>query len=95
MTLASSREVRNYTKTRFVVCTLRKTTNMTDILVDKAKEMIRSKRSNFKDLSFEQYAQLKSSVYELKYENSEISCTCPLGMKHKYCKQKVGLMIKD
>ena len=64
-------------------------------LVDKAKELIRSKRNSYKDLTFDQYAKLKASVYELKKEDVEVSCNCPVGIKKNFCKHVVGMMIKE
>ena len=64
-------------------------------LVEKAKEFIRSKRNNYNDLTFEQYKKLKNTVYELKKQNNEVFCCCPVGMKRKFCKHMVGLMIKE
>ena len=64
-------------------------------LVDKAKELIRAKRNNFKDYNFDDYASIKSTVYELTKADGEVFCTCPIGIKKKFCKHVVGLMIKE
>ena len=64
-------------------------------LVDKAKELIRAKRNNFKEYTFDDYAKIKSSVYELTKADGEVFCTCPMGIKKNFCKHVVGIMIKE
>ena len=38
--------------------------------------------------------KIRATVYELEVKNGTLSCSCPLGMKHNFCKHKVSLMIK-
>ena len=65
-----------------------------DDLATKSKELIRAKRNNFADKTFDEWMKIRATVYELEVKNGTLSCSCPLGMKHNFCKHKVGLMIK-
>ena len=65
-----------------------------DDLPMKAKELIRSKWNNFEGRTFNGWKAMKSEVFELERKGDSISCTCPLGLKHKFCKHRGGLMIK-
>ena len=60
----------------------------------KAKELIRAKRINFAEKTFDDWKKIKGEVFELEKKSEIVTCTCPLGMQHRFCKHKVGLMIK-
>ena len=60
----------------------------------KAKELIRAKRINFAEKTFDDWNKIKGEVFELEKKSEIVTCTCPLGMQHRFCKHKVGLMIK-
>ena len=60
----------------------------------KAKELIRAKRINFAEKTFDDWKKIKGEVFELEKKFEIVTCTCPLGMQHRFCKHKVGLMIK-
>ena len=38
--------------------------------------------------------RVKGEVFELEKKSEIVTCTCPLGLQHRFCKHKVGLMVK-
>ena len=64
-----------------------------DKLKEKANEYIsRFKKKDF--ASFEQFKDLKTSVYELEEDDDFYICNCPIGLKKYLCKHAIGLAIK-
>ena len=43
---------------------------------------------------FDDWSKIKEEVFELEKKSEIVTCTCPLSMQHRFCKHKVGLMIK-
>ena len=50
---------------------------------------------HFAEKEFDDWNKLKGEVFEVEEKSEIVSCTCPLGLEHKFCKNKVGLIIKN
>ena len=54
------------------------------------------KRDNFASLTFEEWTNLRSTVYELEIDEDKglCSCNCYLGVKKNFSKHRIPLILK-
>ena len=71
-------------------------------LLEMSKRFYRAKSNNYEGLNFEEYKDIRTSVYELNIFGEKdnpctptIHCNCPLGMKMYWCKYKVGILFLE
>ena len=64
------------------------------VLNDVAKQYIRGQRSGNYEEGFDEWSELRATVYELVKHEKFFTCNCPLGMKKHWCKHRIGMMIK-
>ena len=57
------------------------------------KETMKTYMKKF-DEGFENWKNLKDTIYELKDDGDFFKCSCPYGLKRYFCKHNIGLSIK-
>ena len=58
------------------------------------KKYIQLKESFAYDDGFDDWKEMKETIYELKEDGDFFKCSCPYGQKHYFCKHNIALSIK-